>query len=202
MRALPDGGEAPYELNTTFFDATSRTFNGPDAHHLDRFLCSQTIVMSLEGIPAFYIHSFLATPNDLDGVEKRGMNRAINRHRWNYDTLRGLLERPDTPQAQVMERLSARLHIRKKQTAFHPNATQFTIATGDDRVFGLWRQSLDRRQSVFALHNVSADTVTLSAAALNLIADEDWIDLLSGDQIGEEDVTLQPYQCRWISNTG
>lgn len=201
MRALPGVGEAPYELNTTFFDAMRRTFDGPDDHHIDRFICSQTIVMSLEGIPAFYIHSLLATPNDLESVEKRGMNRAINRHRWNYDDLRDRLSDADTPQAQVMARLGARLSIRKRQTAFHPNATQFTLTTGDDRVFGIWRQSLDRRQSVFALHNVSAEPVTLGAAVMNLIADEDWTDLLSDEAIREEDVTLAPYQCRWISNT-
>ncbi|MFU8881149.1 MAG: sugar phosphorylase [Rhodobacterales bacterium] len=200
MRALPDGGHAPYELNTTFFDAMRQTFDGPDHHHIARFLCSQTIVMSLEGIPAFYIHSMLATPNDHDSVEKRGMNRAINRHRWDYPDLRDRLDRPDTDQAQVMAGLRARLRLRRRQPAFHPNATQFTINTADDRVFGLWRQSLDRRQSVFALHNVSAQSVSLPSTCLNLIEDEVWIDLLSGDRIDEDDIALSPYQCRWISN--
>ena len=200
MRALPDGSESPYELNTTFFDAMSQTFEGADEYHLARFICSQTIVMSLEGIPAFYIHSILATPNDHDSVEKRGMNRAINRHRWDYEDLRQRLDNPGTMQAQVMNALSARLKIRKEQVAFHPNATQFTVNSGDDRVLGLWRQSLDRRQSIFALHNVSDETVTLPETALNLIADVDWVDLLSGDAITEGDITLAPYQCRWISN--
>ena len=202
MRALPDGGESPYELNTTFYDAMRQTVNGPDEYHLARFICSQTIVMSLEGIPAFYIHSILATPNDHESVEKRGMNRAINRHRWDYDELRGRLANPGSPQAQVMSQMRARLQIRRKQSAFHPNATQFTLPTVDERVFGVWRQGLDRRQSIFALHNVSAETVTISDTALNLIADLTWIDLLSGDQIGNGDITLAPYQCRWISNAG
>lgn len=202
MRALPDGGESPYELNTTFYDAMSQTVNGPDEYHLARFICSQTIVMSLEGIPAFYIHSILATPNDHASVEKRGMNRAINRHRWDYDELRGRLANPGSPQAQVMSQMRARLQIRREQSAFHPNATQFTLPTVDERVFGVWRQGLDRRQSIFALHNVSAETVTISDTALNLIADLTWIDLLSGDQIGNGDITLAPYQCRWISSTG
>ncbi len=202
MRALPDGGEAPYELNTTFFDAMSRTFKGADDWHFDRFVCSQTIVMSLEGIPALYVHSMLATPNDHDSVEKRGMNRAINRHRWDYPALRARLEDPETMQARVMSALCNRLKLRGEQVAFHPNATQFTVNTGDDRVFGVWRQSLDRVQSVFALHNVSDEAVTLSLSALNLIEDEGWHDLLSQDAIGVEDetVTLAPYQCRWITN--
>ena len=202
MRALPDGTEAPYELNTTFFDATRQTVSGPDEWHLERFLCSQTIVMSLEGIPAFYIHSLLATPNDHASVEKRGMNRAINRHRWNYNDLRNLLADPDTPQARVMQEMRARLSVRKEQPAFHPNATQFTLHSGDDRILALWRQSLDRRQSVFALHNVSDQVVQIPAERLNLIADEDWRDLLSDDRIGDGDIEMAPYQCRWISNIG
>jgi sucrose phosphorylase len=200
MRTLPDGAEAPYELNTTFFDAMSQTFEGPDDLKLERFICSQTIVMSLEGIPAFYIHSLLATPNDHDSVEKRGMNRAINRHRWDYSALRARLAQEDTDQFYVMQHLRDRLKLRQKQSAFHPNATQFTINTLDDRVFGLWRQSLDRKQSIFALHNVSGQAVTLPETSLNLIADEDWTDLLSGAAVTMGEVTLAPYQCMWISN--
>jgi sucrose phosphorylase len=203
MRTLPDGGESPYELNTTFYEAMGRTFKGEDAYHFERFICSQSIVMSLEGIPAFYIHSMLATPNDHAQVEHRGMNRGINRHRWDYPTLQALLADPKTPQARVMAALSERLKVRKQQAAFHPNATQLTVNIDDERVFGLWRQSLDRRQSIFALHNISDVEVSVPLNALNLIEDEHWVDLLTqcAIDLDEEVVTLAPYQCRWISNT-
>lgn len=201
MRALPDGGQSVYELNTAFFSAMGRTFEGEDDYQIERFVCSQTVVMSLEGIPALYIHSMLATPNDLEGVERRGMNRAINRHRWDYPTLRARLADPDSDQVRVLSALSERLRMRAKQPAFHPNATQFTLML-DDRVFGIWRQSLDRSQSIFALHNVSADTVDVPVTTMNLIEDEHWLDLLTGEHIpaGQETVTLAPYQCRWITN--
>ena len=201
MRALPGGGEAVYELNTSYFDAMGRTFNGADDRKIARFLCSQTIMMSLEGIPAFYIHSLLATPNDRDAVERRGQNRAINRHRWDYPELRARLADPSSDQSQVLRQLSARLKLRARQPAFHPNATQFTLSL-DERVFGLWRQSLDRTQSVFALHNVSDAAVELPCDALNLIEDETWADLISGEPVapGGGTVRLAPYQCRWIAN--
>ena len=200
MRTLPDGGEAPYELNCTYFDAMSRTFDGQKDLKFERFLCSQTIPMSLEGIPAFYIHAMLATPNDHDAVVRRGMNRAINRHRWDYPELKARLADPDTDQAQVLGALSERLRIRAKQPAFHPNGTQFTLPM-DGRVLGLWRQSLDRSQSIFALHNVSADTVVLEPGALNLIEGERWHDLLSDEEIEGGEVVLAPYQCRWVTNS-
>ncbi|GGE61031.1 sucrose phosphorylase [Actibacterium pelagium] len=201
MRALPDGGEAPYELNITFFDAMKGTFDGPDDWQIERFLCSQSIVMALEGIPAFYIHSLLATPNDHVGVEKTGANRAINRHRWDYPKLKALLEDPNSTQSRVLGEMRRRIQIRCAQEAFHPNATQFTLHL-DPRVFGVWRQGLDRDQSIFALHNVSLDEVTVSPLSINLIGGETWVDLLTGEEIKATggDITLAPYQCRWISN--
>ena len=201
MRALPDGHEEPYEMNCGFFDATRATFAGEDQFHLARFICSQTIVMSLEGIPAFYIHSLLATANDYEAVERRGMNRAINRQRWQYPELLARLANPGSDQSRVLSEMSRRLRIRARQAAFHPNATQFTLRL-DDRVFGIWRQSLDRSQSIFALHNVSSDHVQISPSEINLIAEETWIDALTGEVFGASvaEFTLAPYQCRWITN--
>lgn len=201
MRSLPGGGQEPYELNCAFFEAGRRTFKGEDEHHIDRFLCSQTIVMSLEGIPAFYIHSMLATPNDHEAVARRGMNRAINRHRWDYPTLLEKLDDPESTNSEVLRRMSERLKLRARQTAFHPNATQFTLSL-DERVFGLWRQSLDRDQSIFALHNVSDEELRVSPTAVNLIEGETWLDLLTGEEIDAngEDIVFAAYQCRWITN--
>ncbi|MEO0772982.1 MAG: sugar phosphorylase [Pseudomonadota bacterium] len=201
MRAMPDGGESAYELNCSLFDVMRRTFKGVDEHHLARFLCSQTIPMSLEGIPAIYIHSLLATPADTQAVERRGMNRAINRHRWHYPDLLERLADPSTDQAQVMGAVSERFKIRAKQPAFHPNATQFTLRL-DERLFGVWRQSLDRNQSIFAIHNVSDETVLVSPSEINLIMDDAWRDVLSGEEVlltGPE-IPFAPYQCRWITN--
>ncbi|MGI3171536.1 sugar phosphorylase [Pseudooceanicola sp. C21-150M6] len=201
MRALPGGGESPYELNITWFSAMKGTFAGEDGYQIPRFLTSQTLVMALEGIPAFYIHSLVATSNDLEGVEKSGHNRAINRHRWDYGELQAHLSDPQNDHAIVLEEMKRRIDIRRRQRGFHPNATQFTLQL-DHRIFGLWRQSLDRDQSIFALHNVSADEVEIEPFAINLIEGEDWVDLLSGEEIDPADPAIRfaPYQCRWITN--
>ena len=116
--------------------------------------------------------------------------------------MRDRLADASSAQARVLGDLSARLKVRQKQKAFHPNATQFTVNLQDDRVFGVWRQSLDRKQSIFALHNVSDASVAISAAALNLIDDQPWLDLISGDLIdaSADYITLAPYQCMWITN--
>ncbi|WP_434288702.1 sugar phosphorylase [Celeribacter sp. SCSIO 80788] len=202
MRSLPDGSEKPYELNITYFDALKGTIEkGEDGKQVERFLCSQTIVMALEGVPAFYIHSLIGTHNDHAGVEKTGVKRAINRHRWDYPELRALLDDPESQNAQVLNEMKRRIGIRIAQKAFHPNATQFTMHLGEN-LFGIWRQSPNREQSIFALHNVTDRVVELPHISINLIDGEAWYDLLTGEKIDltKPNITFAPYQCRWISN--
>jgi hypothetical protein len=176
------------------------TVDGPDEWQFERFLASQTIQMALEGIPAFYIHSLLGTGNDYEGVERTGQNRTINRKRWDYPELRAIWRiRPRSMRA--CSRDEERIRIRARQPAFHPNATQFTLHLGE-KLFGFWRQSLDRDQSIFAIHNVTKEEVTIPAMAINLITGMKWTDLLSGEAIDPSrgEITFAPYQCRWISN--
>ncbi len=201
MRRLPDGGQKPYELNVSLYDAMKGTVRGEDEHNSARFLCSQAIALALEGIPALYIHSLLATENDYSGVEKRGYNRAINRHQWNYPDLIAALADPESRHAKIFAELTRIIRIRTAQRAFHPNATQFTLQLGE-QLFGFWRQSMDRSQSIFAIHNMTDEEVVIPAMSLNLIGGDEWVDLLSGDAVREfsNDIVFAPYQCRWISN--
>ncbi len=200
-RAMPDGGERVYELNVALIDALKGTVKGEDRWGLQRFLCAHTVMMALEGIPAFYIHSLLGTPNDLEGVERTGRARSINRRRWHYPTLLETLADPASPQAVVLNEMKRRIGLRIRQPAFHPNATQFTLQLGD-RAFGFWRQSLDRAQSIFCIANLSDEALEIPVNAINLIGGHDWWDPLSGDRFGERRGTIEfaPYQCRWITN--
>lgn len=201
MRTMPDGSTRTYEINIALFDALKGTVEGEDQWNIERFLCSQTIALGLEGIPGIYIHSLLGTGNDYEGVEKSGHNRAINRRRWHYPDLLAELEDADSTHARIFQGLTSLMKLRSKQGAFHPNATQFTLQLGD-QLFGFWRQSLDRSQSIFAIHNLTADEVSVPVMALNLIGGETWSDLISGEDIGSmgRDIIFAPYQCRWITN--
>ncbi len=202
LRKKPDGTESPYEINISLFDAMKGTAKGEDKWQIERFLCSQTIMMALEGIPAFYIHSFLATPNDYAGVAKTGRNRSLNRHNWNYEELKKKLNDSNSTPAIVMREMSRRIQIRRRQPAFHPNATQYTLHPMNRSLFAFWRQSIYREQSIFCINNLSDRTQQLQLSDINLICIDPWRDLLSGQII--EDIhaqfILQPYQCAWITN--
>ncbi|MDJ0536748.1 MAG: sugar phosphorylase [Xenococcaceae cyanobacterium MO_207.B15] len=202
MRKNSDGRESPYEINISLFDAMKGTAKGEDNWQIERFIASQTIMMALEGIPAFYIHSFLATPNDYAGVAKTGRNRSINRHKWNYEELEKKLHDPNSIQALVMREMSRRIQIRRRQPAFHPNATQYTLHPMNSSLFAFWRQSIYREQSIFCINNLSNRTQVLQLSDINLICIDPWHDLLTGQII--EDITaqfiLEPYQSAWITN--
>ena len=191
----------PYEMNTTLFSALAGSVDGPDEYQIDRFIASQTIMMSLEGIPAFYVQSFLAAENDEARASKTGQNRSLNRTQWRAGHIDEQLAASDTPMAQVFFELRRRLAIRTRQKAFHPDATQFTLHIKPG-MFGFWRQSLDRRQSLFVVTNITRENKRLSLRDMNLFADAKWVDLLSGVTVNPEDEELElvPYQTVWISN--
>lgn len=202
MRSRPDGTESPYEINISLFDAMKGTVEGEDQWQIQRFICSQTIMMSLEGIPAFYIHSLLATRNHHQGVEATGHNRSINRYKWDIEALAAALSDPDTPHAIVLQELRRLIKIRRRQRAFHPNATQYTLHPHNRSIFAFWRQSMSRDQSIFCIHNLSKHPQDLRLADLNLLNTDNWVDLISGDRIMSlEDIyVMQPYQSLWITN--
>jgi len=200
-RNTENGNRKPYEINISLFDALKGTKEGVDNNGLQRFICAHAIMLALEGIPGIYIHSLVGTRNDYQRAENSGHNRAINRHQWDYSALQSELADPQSNHHQVYNSLKALFSIRAAQSAFHPNATQFTLHLGS-QLFGFWRQSMDREQSIFCVSNISNQVQTLQLSDLNLIDTEDWFDLISGEQFGESNqiIDLSPYQTVWITN--
>ncbi|MCP8686094.1 alpha-amylase family glycosyl hydrolase [Marinobacterium sedimentorum] len=200
-RTTASGESKPYEVNISLWDALSGTSSqGPDQWHFARFVCAAAIMAALEGIPAYYIHSLVATGNDNERVENTGSYRAINRHIWQEEALQQALS-DDSHHARVFDAMRTLLRIRRLQPAFHPNATQYTLHTGES-LFAFWRQSIDRRQSLFAVYNISDQPQSFNLSELNLIATDDWIDLISGESYNDRmaQITLMPYQYIWLSN--
>lgn len=201
-RAIDGGRAKPYEINVTLFDALQgTTASGPNKWQIQRFICAHVIMLGLEGIPGIYIHSFLATNNYQEGVELTKHNRTINRFKWNYDELTKVLENEYSHHAKVFKEMKRLLAIRRKQTAFHPNATQFTLHLGD-QLFGFWRQSVKRDQSIFCISNVTDQEIAIPLNSINLISLDKWTDLISGEVFQDlrKELKLAPYQSVWLSN--
>ena len=200
-RKKPDGTETVYELNIALLDAMKGTFKGIDHMQVDRFIACHAIMLSLEGIPAFYIHSVLGTTNDYELMKKNSQNRSINRKSWDINEIKNKLLDDKSINNQVYKSIINLIKIRKKQPAFHPNAIQFTFNLGKN-FFGIWRQSLDKKQSIFSVTNVTNIFQYLDLTELNLIESEKWWDLISSKNIDDikSTIALKAYQTVWISN--
>ncbi len=200
-RQADNGQNKPYEINIALYDALQGTTEGPDHWNNDRFICAHAIMLALEGIPAFYIHSLVGTNNDYERVKHSNQNRSINRHQWQLEDLEKCLQEPLDHHYQVYHELKRLIQIRREQPAFHPNATQFTLHLGT-QLFGFWRQSIDRKQSIFCIHNISKEDVTLPLSDINLIGTCNWKNLVTDEVFTtiEKSIVVKPYQTLWISN--
>lgn len=200
-RALDNGVNKPYEINIALFDAMQGTLKGKDNLGEQRYLCAHRIMLALEGIPGIYFQSLVGTHNDYARVEMTGHFRSINRHHWQYDQLVDALKDETCHHQRIFSEMKRLIAIRTQQSAFHPNATQFTLHLGE-HIFGFWRQSIDRRQSIFCINNVSDQPVKLLLSDLNLISTNNWHDLITNAQYPDlhETLELKPYQSLWLSN--
>ncbi|MFT6529325.1 MAG: sucrose phosphorylase [Psychrosphaera sp.] len=200
-RTSDTGEQKAYEINIALYDALKGTTKGEDKWGLERFICAHAVMFGLEGIPGIYIHSFLATQNDYEKLKNTHHNRAINRHRWDYQLLQEQLDSNFSTHSKVLNRMLALIDIRTKQPAFHPNATQYVLHLGL-QLFGFWRQSLNRKQSIFCISNISDEKVELRLNELNLIVTDNWFDLISGTHIEDTatELELMPYQTVWLTN--
>jgi len=191
----PDGSESPYELNVTYVDALFDTHSaGGDSLHADRFLASQTIQLSMPGVPGIYIHSILGSRNWTDGVASTGRARTINREKPMVSDIISELEDPESLRHHIFNAYTHRIRVRRRQPAFHPTAGCRVIAL-DPRVFALERRCPD--QTIYALVNVTSDTVELSLP--EAASSPPMVDLISGLEQGTDAIRLGPYQSVWLT---
>ena len=191
--------DEPYEINISLFDAMKETFSKEKKLFIERYICIHTIMMSLEGVPAFYIHSLFGTENDYALYQKTGHNRSLNRGKIDYNKIK--TESTNTKESKIYNKLKELLLIRRNQAAFHPNALQFTLHLGN-QLYGIWRQSIDKTQSIFCVTNITEEIVTLSLLDINLDDADKWHDLITQKAVEDNisNIELKPYQTVWLSN--
>ena len=93
------------------------------------------------------------------------------------------------------------ISLRNKIIAFYPNATQYTLSLGN-KLFGIWRQSIDRKQNISAITYISSVTTGLKLIKINLFENQLWFDLFKPNIILNDlkILKLNPFQTVWISN--
>ncbi len=199
MKTDPGGLQSPYELNITYFDA----LGDPDHPELGtaRFLCSQAIMLALQGIPAVYFHSLTATPNWEEGVRHTGQNRAINRRKWEKEEIETLLKDKNSVPARIFSACLRMLRRRAKHPAFHPDGAQQVYDIGPE-FFCFTRTSPDGEETILCLCNLTASERTIrrfpdipmlrkAKGLYGVISAK----IISGNV---NSLTLAPYQAVWL----
>jgi glycosidase len=151
-------GKTPYELNIAFYDAINDPSHPDQKTDVKRFLSANAIMLVDKGIPGIYIHCLLGSRNYLEGPEKTGMNRMINREKLSQEEVFKELSNPDSRRFQVLEGFVHLLKARRQIKAFHHAAAR-EVVRSDERLFVMARQGAG--ESVDAVINVSDHTVDL-----------------------------------------
>ena len=187
-RALPGGGTAVYELNTTWYSAVAA--GHPDEAALRRHLASHAIMLALRGIPALYVQSLLAGENDHAGYARTGRPRALNRRRFeDIDALRAALGSPRTQAGAAWHGLRRMLEWRAATPAFHPDSAQ-TVLDAPRGVVAVERTAPGgERARVYV--NVSSRQARAGPAPSG-----GWRDFDGGAVDG--DLDLPPWSSRWL----
>lgn len=196
-RRNSDGSDSPYELNITYLNAVADASKVSAAEHARRFLATQAIMLSMQGMPAIYFHSLVGSQNDIEGMEQSGQNRRINRHKYERSELEAALADKDSLSRHVFDGYRRLLETRIVQPAFHPNASQVVLDLPGDGLIGMVRKA-ESGEQLAVLANLSSEPRKVDRS---VIAGELSHDELSGDSLAPQDSTinLAPFQVRWLT---
>lgn len=189
-------GQRPYELNVSIYDLLT---SEESRYGKACYLAAHTLILVFAGVPLLYINSLMCLPNNHDGMEKRGFNRAINRRSLSQTEVLSILDEQNAHSINLFEELKRRVKIRRAQQAFHPQAAQTHVPLGDE-VFGLLRTSQDGIQKILCITNICSRLVKLDAENVPISFRGTCIDLLTDAQIDlDNGLQLDPYGTYWLS---
>ena len=159
-RRLSNGDDQPYELNISWWSAMSNEGSDNTVFQFERFLLSQLFTLSIKGVPAFYLPSVLASPNDIDSFRKTGQRRDLNREKFEANQLLDVLKNFDSPASKNISYLTHIVKVRSRLKAFHPEASMKCISTNIANCIILQR-GLDE-DSVYVICNMSSKFLSIS----------------------------------------
>ena len=196
-RKVQNKSKKVYEANITVFDALRKSdFDPKGLFFLERYVSAHAIMISFEGIPAVYFNSLFGKSNDEAKYIITGNNRDVNRYKWNFNNITTKLRDKKSKQSIFYRNIGALLEIKRKQKAFHPNASRFNINLGP-KIFCFKRISKDKKQSIICMTNLSSKIQTPNFKKIG-----SYRDLLNSNLKFREgnSLILKPFQTVWLTN--
>ena len=196
-RKVQNKSKKVYEANITVFDALRKSdFDPKGLFFLERYISAHAIMVSFEGIPAVYFNSLFGKSNDEAKYIITGNNRDVNRYKWNFNNITTKLRDKKSKQSIFYRNIGALLEIKRKQKAFHPNASRININLGP-KIFCFKRISKDKKQSIICMTNLSSKIQTPNFKKIG-----NYRDLLNSNLKFREGTSLilKPFQTVWLTN--
>ena len=161
-----------------------------------RILLIHSIILTVGGIPLLYLGDEIGTLNDYsyrDNPAKAGDSRWVHRPRANWEKYKQRND-PLTVEGRVYLGLRRLIEMRKTNTAFTGQEMQ-VIDTGNSNILGFVRSHIGQRVIIMA--NFSEREQVVPANLLRLYGlGYMFVDLLSGDKLAAQDITLAPLDFR------
>jgi sucrose phosphorylase len=195
-RTNPDGSTSPYELNCSYIDLLSPPILSDDIR-ISRMLVTQAAVLAMPGVPGIYFHSLFGSRNYHEGVKKTGVNRSINREKFNVKWLWHQIETEGTLERKLFLRYRRLLEVRINESAFNPFGPFLFMNLGA-QLFCVHHESTELDSHILTIHNFADYDVTVTLPEyLQLPA----MELISAKQVHEREVTIEPYGILWLKSS-
>ncbi len=197
FRKIQNKNKKVYEANITVFDALKKTdYDEKGIYFLERYVAAHAIMISFQGIPAIYFNSLFGTSNDEAKFIITGNNRDVNRYKWNLKNIINKLKNSRSKQSIFYNHISNLLNVRRKQKAFHPNASIYNINMGP-KIFSFKRVSVDNKQTIICISNLSSKVQNIKIKKFY----HNWKNLIGPKiEIQKNVVILKPFEIIWLSN--
>lgn len=188
-RSLEDGSKSPYEINCNYLSLLFGV-ERDESLAIKRMLLAQAVMLSMPGVPSFYFHSLFGSTNDIDGVQKTGMNRSINREKLALDQLTSELNDSRSLRSVLFTGLSELITCRTLQKAFDP-AAEFSVLQFQEGILALVRKAKRSEQKLLCIYNFDMEDqkITLPKGTFN--------DLLSNEFLSGE-LIIPGYHFHWL----
>jgi sucrose phosphorylase len=132
----------------------------------------------------------VGSQNYYEGVNKTGMNRAINREKLNLSALVQEINTQETIRNLVLYRLTELIKIRRKLKAFHPQGEQKVLHLHQG-IFALERRSPGGDETILSLINITERPISLSIEYQNTR------DMISGRRYSKK-ISIAPLEILWL----
>jgi glucosylglycerate phosphorylase len=194
-RDTPEG-KKPYEINCSYIDILSSPIDSIQ-DRIKRMLLTQAVVLSMPGVPGIYFHSLVGSRNYFEGVKLTGINRSINREKFNYNYLVDKLTNDGNFEKSIFTSYKKLISIRINEKSFNPFG-RFEFLDLGKSLFTIMQYSFNEEESILSINNFSSDIISFNLPEnINFPL----IDLLTDKTIeNDSKLELEPYGIMWLKN--